>query len=83
MGFNASAHPVFVHADMSFHVAEESRFEFTLLFEQSFLSVLLSAILLLCTPLRLHSLYRATHKTLFSPAETVKVVSFHEIHSDR
>jgi len=67
---------------MSFHVAAESRFDFTLLFEQSFLSVLPSAIPLLCTPLRLRSLCRATHKPLFSPAETVKAVSFHKLHSD-
>lgn len=58
----------------AFQAAQNVRFDFTLLFEQTILSILPSAIFLLCTPLRLYRLQRATVKTLPDPILSVKAV---------
>ena len=52
-------------------------FDFTLLFEQSILSIGPSALLLLLGPLRLYQLYGSTVKTLPDPGYTAKAVRLH------
>jgi len=53
----------------------KGHFDFTLLFEQSILSILPSTLLLLLVPLRLYHLYGASTKTLPDPLQAVKSVS--------
>jgi hypothetical protein len=50
-------------------------FDFTLLFEQSILSIGPSALLLLITPLRILHLARRNVKTVPSPIDAAKLVS--------
>lgn len=50
-------------------------FDFTLLFEDSIMSVLPSAILIAIVPLRIVQLWRKSHKVTASHLQTVKMVS--------
>ena len=52
-----------------------SNFDFTLLFEQTILSIPPSAILLLLAPARLAKLWRSQRKTFRTPLRTLKIVS--------
>lgn len=49
-------------------------FDFTLLFEQTILSIAPSALLLLCTPVRLVQLGKSSVKTLYTPILATKAV---------
>jgi len=66
---------VFEHA--SFQVVQDHRFDFTLLFEQSILSILPSVVLLLLVPVRLYQLRRSPLKTVPDPLQHAKFVIVH------
>jgi len=64
----------FVNEHASFQVVQDHRFDFTLLFEQSILSILPSVVLLLLVPVRLYQLRRSPLKTVPDPLQHAKFV---------
>jgi hypothetical protein len=62
-------------------------FDFTLLFEETILSILPSAVLLLLIPPRILQLWKTPHKVISSYLLTTKIVScsacFYKMHADK
>ena len=79
---NASVTLSITDADDQFGPAVFGRFDFTLLFEQSILSILPAALFLLLTIGRLAQLHNASTKTIRANVLTLKAVSLWLLQSD-
>lgn len=62
-----------------FRVPGAVTFDFTLLFEDTILSILPSCLLLLTAPLRIVQLWRTSRKVRFSALRTIKLVGVAQI----
>jgi len=59
-----------------FALPGRQNFDFTLLFEDTILSILPSSILLVVVPVRIAQLWHASRKVMRSSLQTIKIVSY-------
>lgn len=73
---DGNANPVNIYVNaIPFQATQSDRFDFTLIFEQSVLSIIPSIVLIVLVPLRLYYLHKSAVKTLPDPIQFAKHVT--------